>query len=55
MKMYIGTSYLSSYDVRAYTKLPNTLTWDHDLFHVAVIVDASCLVKHPDGDLASGG
>lgn len=50
MKMYIGTSYLSSYDVRAYTKLPNTLTWDHDLFHVAVIVDASCLVKHPDGD-----
>ena len=50
MKMYIGTSFLSSYDVRAYTKLPNTLTWDHDLFHVAVIVDASCLVKHPDGD-----
>lgn len=50
MKMYIGTSYLSSYDVRAYTKLPNTLTWDHDLFHVAVIVDASCIVKHPDGD-----
>lgn len=50
MKMYIGTSHLSSYDVRAYTKLPNTLEWSYDLNSVAVLVDASCLVKHPDGD-----
>ena len=50
MKMYIGTSHLSSYDVRAYTKLPNTLEWSYDLNSVVVLVDASCLVKHPDGD-----
>lgn len=50
MKMYIGTSRLSSYDVRAYTKLPNTLEWSYDLNGVVVLVDASCLVKHPDGD-----
>lgn len=50
MKMYIGTSHLSSYDVRAYTKLPNTLEWSYDLNSVVVLVDASCIVKHPDGD-----
>lgn len=50
MKMYIGTSHLSSYDVRAYTKLPRTLEWSYDLNSVVVLVDASCLVKNPDGD-----
>ena len=50
MKMYIGTSHLSSYDVRAYTKLSNTLTYSYDLCSVVVLVDASCLVKHPEGD-----
>lgn len=50
MKMYVGTGYGSSWDVRAYTKIPNTIYWDYELRNVVVLVDASCIVKHPDGD-----
>lgn len=47
MKMYVGTGYESSWDVRAYTKIGNTIDWEHELRNIVVIVDASCIVKHP--------
>lgn len=47
MKMYVGTGYGSSWDVRAYTKIGNTIDWGHELRNVVVLVDASCIVKHP--------
>lgn len=46
MKMFVGTSHGSS-DVRAYTRITNTLDWPNKLYNVVVIVDASCLVRHP--------
>ena len=47
MKIYVGTGYGSSWDVRAYTKIGNTIDWGHELRNVVVLVDASCIVKHP--------
>ena len=47
MKMYVGTGYGSSWDVRAYTKIGNTIDWGYELRNVVVLVDASCIVKHP--------
>jgi hypothetical protein len=47
MKMYVGTVYGSSWDARAYTKIGNTLDWGYELRNVVVLVDASCIVKHP--------
>lgn len=47
MKMYVGTGRGSSWDVRAYTKIGNTIDWGYELNNVVVIVDASCIVKHP--------
>lgn len=47
MKMYVGTGYGSSWDVRAYTRIGNTIDWGHKLRNVVVIVDASCVLKHP--------
>lgn len=48
MRMYTGTWY-GTEDVRAYTPIPNTLDWTHKLMSVVVLVDASCLERHPDG------
>ena len=47
MKMYVGTGYGSSWDVRAYTKISNTIDWGYELRNVVILVDASCIVKHP--------
>ena len=46
MKMYVGTKYGNSWDTRAYTKIENTIAWEHKLRNVVVLVDTSCIVKH---------
>jgi hypothetical protein len=45
MKMYVCTGY-DSWDVRAYTKIENTVDWGHELRNVVVLVDKTCIVKN---------
>ena len=49
MKLFVCTSH-GSEDVRSYTRITNTIDFPHYLTRVVVLVDASCLVRCPDGD-----
>ncbi len=49
IRIYTGTSHGTD-DVRAYTRIPNTIEWPWPLTSVVALVDASCLVRHPSGD-----
>ena len=49
IRIYTGTSHGTD-DVRAYTRIPNTIEWPWPLTSVVALVDASCLERHPSGD-----
>ena len=56
MMLFTGTS-AGTEDVRAWTRIPNTVEWSGKPMRMAVLVDASCLVRHPEdgGDWLSEG
>ena len=49
MKLFVCTAHAGD-DARAYHAISNTLAWTHQLTSVVALVDADCLVRHPDGD-----
>ena len=48
MNLYVCSS-LGGRDFRSYTKIDNTINWNHPLNKVVVLVDTECLVRHPEG------
>lgn len=49
MRLYVCTHHGTD-DVRRYTRITNTIDWPYPLTSVVVLVDTSCLVRHPGGD-----
>ena len=47
MMLFTGTS-VGTEDVRSWTRIPNTVEWSGKPMRMAVLVDASCLVRHPE-------
>lgn len=47
MRLYVCSSH-GGRDLRAYTRITNTIDWDYPLNKVVVLVDTGCLVRHPE-------
>ncbi|MBQ6341186.1 MAG: hypothetical protein IJI36_18775 [Kiritimatiellae bacterium] len=48
MRLFACTSYWSGRDRRSYSPIGNTIDYGNDLYSVVVLVDATCLVRHPE-------